>query len=654
MIRRVAVAAAVVTVAALAPVFASPASATDPNVNIPLGQATGIVVDQAHGLLFISGRRNVNFDGPSPGGVAVATVAGTDMHRIDGTTNAASLVLGPDGLVYVAEDSGAIAVIDPVTETVTSTYSTGAYGCPTSVAFAGANLWFGYACGPQGPDPANAQTSGIGLLNRADDTVTPNFVNPPNYGITKLHSVPGSDTKLIATGANATTDLDLLTVSGATATLTAQVDNINISDLAVSPDGSTLLVATQASGVASYSTADLSPGNVTYPTPGTSGLSSAFTADGNHVAVNGYGSSGVVVTYSAGSTSPIRTYRNSGAAGQQVITNPQPHGMAWAGNTLLAVWADYADGYPQLRVLNSALQQPVGLSLTAPASVGRGHTLVFTGKLLPAPAAGSQLHVIKRDLSGQHTVSTVSTDAAGNFSVRDVPQVGGTNTYTISFAGDASHAPTSRSLNVAVSRIVPSMSIRLDHATYNYLQPVHITAHLGTTYNGRRVTLYAQAAHHSKVALRVMTVDRHGNVSIAPTVSYTTAFTVSFAGDYRFAPRSVSALARTRVAITATARGSYGVSGAYHLYHASQGAELDGHVSPNKANNCAVFEWQYLNGAGQWVSGPSLSCQILGSTSSASAEFDGETGFNFRLRVSYGTDSFNVGSASNWVYVRFA
>ncbi|MFE0328574.1 hypothetical protein ACFW08_17650 [Streptomyces sp. NPDC058960] len=63
-----------------------------------------------------------------------------------------------------------------------------------------------------------------------------------------------------------------------------------------------------------------------------------------------------------------------------------------------------------------------------------------------------------------------------------------------------------------MSRATPGLSVATDAKSYHSGATVKVTAHLGTTYNSRVVTLYAQPAGASRTQLKSGKVDAYGNL----------------------------------------------------------------------------------------------------------------------------------------------
>ena len=625
------------------------AQAADPSTLLPLGTYSHMAVDAAHGLVFITGHAHAYSNRPGQSGVAVVNVDGSSPAIISGTSASSGVVVGPDGLVYAAEDDGHIAQIDPATKTLTHAFNTGNV-CPESIAFAGTELWFSYGCDP-------ATDSGLAELNTTTSVITSGVLHGPNSGRATLASVPGHSDELVATNVSgAAGDLNILTISGTTATIARTISSLNIADLAVSPDGNAIVVA---GGLAArtYAISDLSDTGVTYNPPQTGTASVAYSADGTYVGV-GSGPdafNATVTTFGPSSTAPVRTYDTStpGSANQGQNNLPPAADLAWSGTTLLAVYVDYLGAYPKLVVYKSAIQAPTAMTLTGPASAARATSLALHGTLTShgTALAGVQLSVTKTDLDGVHTLPNVTTTGTGAFTVSNTPAVGGTNTYHVAYAGDTTHAAIAKSIKVAVSRLTTTLTIKTDHATYGYGQTMHAVAHLGGTFSNRTVNIYVTPYHASRTLLRSAKVDTHGNLTASAIARTRSVWTASFAGDERWAPRTVTTAATVRAKIVSKVGRKLSTSGKYGVFSAVNGGSLTVTVSPNKANENVRFVLQGYSG-GAWHTLETKLYPLL-SNSAKLIYFWGDPGHNYRIRGQYGGDAANLSQVGVWVYAQF-
>ena len=296
------------------------------------------------------------------------------------------------------------------------------------------------------------------------------------------------------------------------------------------------------------------------------------------------------------------------------------------------------------------------VSLTAPATSTRAQKLTVSGKLSGSPfAAGGVVKVTKTDLA--NTSGTALADAKvaadGSFTFSDTPQTGGANTYKVTYGGDVSHRPGSTTATVQVSRTATSLTIATDHATYAYGQTAKITAHLGTTYNKRTVAIYAQPFGGTSVLVKSGTVDSNGNLAGSYKLARNTTFSAVFAGDYRYAPKTVAHSVQTQVRISETLSGYYTSthygSTLYRVYHHTAKEQLDVTVTPNKAGQCILFRVQrYYSGA--WHTQTTTPCAALSSagTGRHKMSLTNSVGSKFRIAAEYVHSSRDTTNPSTW------
>jgi hypothetical protein len=615
---------------------------------LQLGAVNDIVVDSAHGKVVIAGRANSFINDGYTGGILVGNVNGTGMTKLPGIGDTNSVVLGPDGFVYATEQDGHIAKIDTSTSTVTS-FSTGTAGCPFGIAFADTELWFSYGCSP-GTD------AGLAELSTTDGTVTANVLAGPRQARALLAGVPGQSELLATNIAPGGSDLNLLTVSGTTATVAHTVSSITVADMTVSPDASTVLVANGTNGV-TYDVADLSVGALTYDAPFGAADAVAYSADGAYVAVGAGipGDPDTITTFGPNSSVPIRTYDTStpGSAGPGQNTIPQQRGLDWSGTAVLGLYADYGDAYPILKVLTDALQTPSTMSLSGPHSATRARQLTITGTLSSGGGlSGATLSVTKTDMDGTHNLPSVVTRAGGAFTIHDTPAVGGTNTYAVRFAGDDTHDAVAKTIKISVSRAAAALSVRTNHPSYNYNGRATVTAHLGGTFSNRKVSIYAKPFGRNTRLVRTANADTHGNVTATVAVTVKTTFKATFGGDERFRPASAATRATVHAKVQTAVAGVQRKDGKYRVYSARNGGGVAVKVSPNKAGENVKFLLQvFRNGAWHTVD---TAVESLNSSSVIGVGFNGTKGYHYRVRGQFGGDAANLAEVGAWQYAEFA
>lgn len=648
MIRRIALATAAVTTAALASGLslsapagaATPATAApvDQGVSLPIGSPTGLLLDHPAQLLVTAGSS----------GVAVGAPDGSGMTLVAGTAGVRGLALGPDSgnhdpLVYASEgDTDQIMVIDPATKTVVHTWPTGVAACPGDIAFAGSDLWFAYSC--DRTDVNDQTPAGIAHLDLTDGTVTTQLAHAASGATTFLASVPGQTGELVATGTAGGSDLSVLTLSGTTATIGRQVEAmVGAVRPTVTADGTKVLLATY-DGVHTFDLADLSSA-VSLPIVGTS---VALSDDQGHLAVTSpqYGQASLN-TFAYPSGSSIHAY----PANPSSWKVPAANGLAWDGSRLLAIYTSEDGQRSSLHLLNTALQAPSSMTLSAPASATRAVSHVTISGQVPGLTAGEAVTLTKTDLAGTHTLKTLTTDAIGRFSYVDVPQVGSTNTYTATFAGDQTHQSVSKSVNVSVSRQTVAMSIKLNASTYNYHQTGQVKVHV-ISYNGKTVQIWAKVGVGPTHFVKTLVLDSQGVAYMNNVLTMNTQFQLRFPGDYVYNPSNMSAYVSTRAAMAVASAGNYGTAGAYRLVQYGNDFAVATQVTPAHPNSCVRFEAQYYSG-GAWRNGPSVDCMRLDSDSIAGALFSGYRNIAYRLRAVFAGDAVSAGNATSYVYVVF-
>ncbi|MFJ6832502.1 hypothetical protein [Streptomyces sp. NPDC091209] len=273
---------------------------------------------------------------------------------------------------------------------------------------------------------------------------------------------------------------------------------------------------------------------------------------------------------------------------------------------------------------------------------GRAAPLTITGKLAwpHAHVTTGAVHVVKTDPAhpSGYSMGTVPFTADGGFTFHDVPQTGGANTYAFSYDGGTSYLPVSTWATVDVSRATPSLSVATDAKAYRPGATVKVTAHLGTTYNSRSVTLYDQPAGASRVRLKSGRVDAHGNLVASYKVSRNTVFSAAFTGDYRYAPRTVTTgttltptvRTQTQYPISTTRVGST----TYQVFYKSEiNMGFNVQVNPHQSGGCmTVYVEHYYSGA--WHQSTSESCVPLYS--------DGWYGYARALKLFTSNDRFRI------------
>jgi hypothetical protein len=254
---------------------------------------------------------------------------------------------------------------------------------------------------------------------------------------------------------------------------------------------------------------------------------------------------------------------------------------------------------------------------------------------------------------------TAVVGADGRLTIRDTPSIGGANTYTVSYPGDASHQAATASAIVQVSRAATTVSVATNASTYTYGATATVTAHLGATYNSRTLSIWATPAGGRKTLVTSAAVDSGGNLKATYKLTHDTTFTASFGGDYRYAPVSATRTVHDQVAVATRLGGYYGTttySGTtYRVYHHTAKPAVSATVTPNKSGQCAVFQAQeYYSGA--WHTLTTSPCFTLDTNSATATSLSLTNALNqrFRVRVEYvrsAKDTTNVSTWGGWLYL---
>lgn len=311
---------------------AAPATTTTPATTLPIEYHTDTAVDPVHHRLYIADRVS--------GSVVVTDFDGRIVRTLTGLPGAADLVLSPDArTLYVALSLGdAIVALDTATYRTKARYATGT-GAPTGpvrLALVDGTLWFSY--GEQWESNLGSLTLGRRPVVRLSHLPWGTWAGPP-----MLLSSPTAPGLVIAaeqySSAGTVTVYDV--TSGAPVVRTTQ-DNpggiYDVRDLALSPDGRTLLAVSGAPyHHVALRLADLSVEH-TYPT-GAYPNAAAVAPDGTVAAGvdRSYGED--VLLFAPGAGTPSQVIDVNPGSGVSL----RGHGLVWSpdGTRLFALTGEY-------------------------------------------------------------------------------------------------------------------------------------------------------------------------------------------------------------------------------------------------------------------------------------------------------------------------
>jgi len=637
---------------------------------LPISSFEQLVADSADSHLFFS-------QGGS-GGIVVTDLSGDDVTTIANTTGANGMALSADGsTLYAALDSSSeVVAISTTSLQITATYSLPSGDQPEYLALQSGMVWISY----------NGSTAGSsGAIGAIDPSAaTPAFAAEPSMGTwssaPELAADPSDSGVLVAgqpndsAGQVATFD----TAGSSVTTLAAAAAPAGcgfVNSMAVTAGGADVVIACSGDAAEVYSTASLSPAGSYLADGGPDGTGTdavAIDASGD-VAVGTATISGTgtdlsgpdLYTYPAGSSTAANALTlNSVYDGSWL----QAGSVAWVGSAVYGV-VFYNTGLGDnpyqyyLQVIDQPLVTQSSLTLSAPSSVYLGTSVNITGTLslsTGAPPAGTAVTITRTEQgSASEQNFSVTTGTGGTFSLADTPPGAGTFTYTASYAGTQSVAAASAAQTVTVKKLVPSLTLSTGHATVNYDSQIKLTAHLGTTYSVRTIAIYAHDLSGNKtVLLRRARVSSKGELTVSYRAPHSTTFTVEFAGDAKYAARSVSKTVRVRASVSQHVSGNYGTEhrGGHLYYLFAKNKTLDSKltVKPNSRGQCVKFEVEiYYQGA--WTS-ETTGCGKLSKSSTLLLKLrlrGGAIGVPYRLRGEFlpaSSDHANLTADSPWAY----
>ncbi|MEW1755631.1 Ig-like domain repeat protein [Streptomyces cyaneofuscatus] len=649
---------------------ASPAAA-DSSASLPIKSSGDIVVDGVHKRVFISDPRS---------GKIVATDYNSKVVRqIVSLPGVVGLEISPDSKTVYAAVPGAeaIVVIDTATLAETKRYKLGAGVQPRYPAVAGGRLWFGF------DSPFEGQRGQIGSvdISSPEETVTlGSGMDDGWYSAPRLAADPGAPNVLAAAREGSSfTELAVYDVSEGTRTRVAHGPSDTgpngesqyqsyLYDFDITPDGRHVLVGSGGGSpysAQSYSTADLSRTGRLATNNG--GKAVAVAPDGT-IALGAWQSPNVRI-YKPGGKGASRTYTFPPYTGN--TTTPydlREAGLAWAPDRsrVFALATNVYNDVFALRTLTDPSKSAVTISVKAPSKATRAKKLTVNGKLTTNTAlpAGTKATVVRTDLESPKgkSLASVTPRKDGTFSFTDTPHVGGKVTYKVSYAGSATHSAASGSGAVALSRAAVSLKLNRNKALYAYNKNVSFTATLGKTHKNRVVELWADpfGADKPKKLVKKAKVNSKGNLSVTVNMKRDTTVTAVFAGDARYAPKTVKSTAYAKVNASLKLSKHYRTAKigktSYAYYSKKKNPFLTTNMTYHKGRkHLLTLE---LNYQGKWYDSGREYFK-LGSDGKSVIELLGphDTGYKMRVRTSYingsSGDSVNSTTHSAWKYFIF-
>lgn len=467
-----ATAAASVTVGSVPAPPAEPPAQVDHAIDLPMSDFGAMVVDEAHGHIFLSS--------PTSGVVVVCDLDGSVLRVIDGEPGASGLWLSDDSTsLYVALSSGqGISVIDTSSLTEVARWAT-AWNTPRVMTVAAVNgrVWF-TAYGEQ----TQVVLSESGSLDPADPTAV-SYYDSTAFPSSSLAFATSS--ALPGTLFAGTRDTDGTVVrldqpqDPPTASATSGGDNGRgpIRDMVATPDGKQLLVASGAPYyIESLDTTSLQPSATQYDT-GAYPVAVAVTSDGAYVAggVTGPQSGSTVAVWASGSPLAIHTYSFGSVANA---------GLRFSGDGSRLFAVTPGSGGVTLHVAYAPTTvQSCNLGVGSIGVPSAGSPVTLSGTLTDVrgvATGGEAVHLSRTSSSGTTTaLPDVTTGATGTFSFSDTPDSGGLTTYTGSVTVDGVQACTGSVSVDSQGRMARSITLTTSATPVPAGQGVTLTATVG-------------------------------------------------------------------------------------------------------------------------------------------------------------------------------
>ncbi|MFJ9833613.1 YncE family protein [Streptomyces sp. NPDC101169] len=630
--------------------MAGPASADSAKV-LPVKAVGDIIVDGAHQRVYVSD--------PSGGKIVVTDYSGTVKATLTGLSGVTGLALSADsGQVYAAVKNGnRIISVETKTYTQTASYPLGV--APGDLEVVDGRIWFAH-----GTNFGSLDISGPEPVVHLDQRGDVDFFGAFGMFLASDPAVPGV---LVAGNGGR---LAVYDVSADGATLRAKGDmDTAVKQLDLTPDGEQVLTSwgdpEYGYGIGAYSATDLTerPGYPIDPYPN----AVRVAPDGSVAGGSSSWYEPDVHIHRSGEPVPVREYDFPNTGNSSGADTLVDGALAWAPDSsrVFAV-SENTYGTYTLRTLTDPTKELPTLKVSAPGKAERDKKLTVTGKLTSRTplAAGTALKVTRTDVDSPNgkALANVTTKADGGFSFTDTPPAGGKVTYKVSYAGDATHAPVSGSDAVDVSRKATSLTLNNNGKLYAYGKDVSFTAHLGSTYKNRTVSIYADpfGSDKPKKLLKTAKVNSGGNLSATVDMTRDTAVTAVFAGDARYASKTVKSTAYAQVKVSTSVSKHYKtgrIGSTYYYYFHKNTDPVFTTTMTYYAGRKQRFQLQVYYQGSWHDSGSQYFALGSGGKSAVRLEAAGTAGVRARMRSSYvngsSGDSVNSTTHGAWKYFTF-
>ncbi|BEL10823.1 hypothetical protein Q0Z83_090140 [Actinoplanes sichuanensis] len=629
---------------------------------LPVETIDDVLVDPAHRHILISDHES--------GRLVVTNYGGTVLARREGLSGIRGLALSADSsTIYAARtDTRTIVAFDAATVTQKASYPLGDAVYPYDVAEAGGRVWFGYmgAWAPGGFDGnlGALDLSGAEPAVRLHDPATDGSAF---YMAPILITSPTAPNTLVAADISHNGDTSgkavAYDISGAVESKISSgaiVGNYDYTNAAVlSTDGKSLIsggFGVWQSALDKFGTRDL-------VSQDTSPATTVDVAADGRLAVglpNSTATEPNVAVYQAGSKTPVAAYQVSKV---EQYAMPLPSRVLWDPEGRL-LYITRGDDYHFWQLSGPEFPAPT-ITVDAPATGVRAQALTVTGTVGGAIGLpdGTELNVTRTDVESPNgkTLAKAKVES-GTFRFTDTPPAGGSVRYTVSYAGGELADAASSNDTVQIPRATPTLALATDKTGYTEGDTATVTATLGSTYSNRNVEFWIQRAGEGPYDHPISTVkvNSAGKATFKVALKRNTTVTIKFAGDGRYAPRSVASVLYTKLKLGTGVYNDYKTgkigSQTYEYLRTSKDPKFVHTASPypNRTVRTVV---QYYSG-GAWKTWRTVTTKLT-STGRATLTVDGtyKAGVKWRARAEYlyGTsgDKINATSAGAWRYYTF-
>ncbi|MFF5082101.1 hypothetical protein ACFY36_34060 [Actinoplanes sp. NPDC000266] len=484
------------------------------------------------------------------------------------------LAFSPDyATLYVTMAWGEIEAFDAATREAKGTWSVGGNRRPLTATVAGGKLWFGYSTGD------STSAGGFGTLDTATGKVT---LHDSTVDGISFHNAPKVSTPADDPGTLVVADTsDVAETSGNVAVYDVSSGIGVLKGKGKFSDGLLRAAVPSADGSSLIGFGNGCPiwkAPATNPAKRTPAFNNGICRP-SAVSVNTDGRVAFGYRNTDGTSDIAISPAGSELPAEQLVVpnNDEIERIAWepGGDRLFALSRTTKPGYTELRFWPIHGSEPAyaPITINAPKTGALDTNLTITGTV-GVPGASVWLGSTSLGNAKPWSSPWALADAEGRFTITTKPSYGGPVTYTVTYQGNDTYAPSSASATTEVTRNPTSLALSHNNTTYAYGTTVTVLAHLGSTYANRAVQFWADPYGTEPARLlRYTNVDAKGNLTASLKLTRTTAIQVKFLGDARNAPASARSVINTRASVTLQPSRQYKAAKIgtvpYRYYHAN-------------------------------------------------------------------------------------